>query len=297
MALVNSGPISLGDVRGELGESGAVSLGGGSVRGLAGIGSGAITLSSLYGKAAEVRFVNSSNRTAASIFDLMGSPSQAGTYVFENQAIISAGSSSYALRTGGFPAGSTLKIINKGTIQGKGGNGGSYNRSGGGGSNALHIDFDCTLDNETGYIFGGGGGGGGGWSRNSDATQYYIRTGGGGGAGISGGSGGSPTTKNLGPSASSSYVRTAASGSSASGGVGGRIRASNSNGWSQVTGGSGGSMGSSGGSASYTGGGAHIKSQRWLYGGGGAGKAINKNGNSVTIISGNDSTHIKGSVA
>ena len=105
--------------------------------------------------------INTSNRTAASIFELMGSPTQPNTYIFENQATISAGTGSYALRTGVFPAGSILKIVNKGYIRGKGGNGGPYNAAGSSGGVALYIDFACELDNGSGFMFGGGGGGGG----------------------------------------------------------------------------------------------------------------------------------------
>jgi hypothetical protein len=52
MALQTSGPISLGDVRSELGLSGRISLGDAAVRGLAKRETGSISLSHLYGKSA-----------------------------------------------------------------------------------------------------------------------------------------------------------------------------------------------------------------------------------------------------
>lgn len=52
MALPSSGPISLANVRSELGLSGAISLGQSNVRSLAGLASGAIAMSALRGKSA-----------------------------------------------------------------------------------------------------------------------------------------------------------------------------------------------------------------------------------------------------
>jgi hypothetical protein len=102
-----------------------------------------------------------------------------------------------ALDTGVFPAGSTLKIINNGTVAGgggRGGNGGSCGfsppaTSGVAGAAALRVQAPVTLVNN-GKIWGGGGGGGGGWSPDGTAG------GGGGGAGTppAGGGQGAPST-------------------------------------------------------------------------------------------------------
>lgn len=54
MPLPSSGPISMAQVRAELGGSGPISLGTSNVRSLAGLGSGAISLASLRGKSAAV---------------------------------------------------------------------------------------------------------------------------------------------------------------------------------------------------------------------------------------------------
>ena len=80
----------------------------------------------MMGKTPEVVFVNTVNRTQANIYELMGSPTVPNIYVFENTATISAATQGgWALATGAFPAGSVLKIINKGHIRGGGGNGSS----------------------------------------------------------------------------------------------------------------------------------------------------------------------------
>lgn len=55
MALQDSGPISLSDVRSELKSSGRISLGDDAVRKLAKRLSGSVSLSHLYGKADEIR--------------------------------------------------------------------------------------------------------------------------------------------------------------------------------------------------------------------------------------------------
>lgn len=140
----------------------------------------------------EIVFVNNSNRTAASIFELMGSPSVPGNYIFENTATISAASrGGWALQTGVFPAGSTLTIINKGHIRGGGGDGGNgIDGAGSAGGTALVLNFPATIDNTSGTIWGGGGGGGGGWRPPVQPGMPPTLFGGGGGAGIPAGNGG-----------------------------------------------------------------------------------------------------------
>lgn len=90
-----------------------------------------------------------------------------------------------------FPIGSSITIINNGTIIGAGGNGGgfegdsSHSYSGGRGGDALTIDSDIILINN-GKIAGGGGGGAVG-----SFTSAHLFGGGGGGAGYVPGHGGS----------------------------------------------------------------------------------------------------------
>lgn len=143
-------------------------------------------MSEMIGKSTEVRYINTVNRTQASIFEIMGSPTSATVYIFENNAIISAATQSgWALQTGSFPAGSTLTIINRGSIRGGGGNGGGTNsasKTGSAGGTALVLNFPTTIDNTSGSIWGGGGGGG---------ESPYGAGSGGGGAGTPAGLGGS----------------------------------------------------------------------------------------------------------
>lgn len=219
MALPSSGSITMAQVNVELGKAAnaGITLGDAAVRALAEVPSGAISMWSLYGKSSYVRYINTVDRTQASIHTLMGSPTAAGTYIFENTATISAATQSgWALQTGNFPAGSTLKIINRGHIRGGGGNGsaGSSGGSGGsGGGTALILNFPATLDNTEGTIWGGGGGGGG------------ILGGGGGGGGIPAGAGAGVSA-----GSSGSEVNGGSAGAGVSAGAGGAVGAAGQNG-------------------------------------------------------------------
>lgn len=300
MALQTSGAISLSDINVELKlpATATISLNDSAVRGLFGKPSGVISLSDGYGKANGIVYINTSNRTGASIFELMGSPTQPGTYIFENQATISAGAGSYAMRTGVFPAGSILKIVNKGYIRGKGGNGGPYNAAGSSGGVALYIDFACELDNGSGFIFGGGGGGGG---AQTYANGGYARSAGGGGAGANGGSAGAGTAWNDNdPAYPSTQFRTGyrdpAAGTADAGGLG-AYQTSQSAGstlYTITTGGTGGGPGVAGDSGSVV-----NVGKNWnvgQYAGGAAGAAIVKNGKTLTITTGNDTNRIRGAI-
>lgn len=167
---------------------------------------------------------------------------------------------SYSFRTGGFPSGSTVKIINYGSIYGQGGDGGDgsapggdgIGESGGQGKDAMYLDDNVTIDNTTtGQIFGGGRGGKGG--NTGDDTEYGG--GGGGGQGHDGGNGGFGP----GPATGGDHGDYLAPGDGGSGGAGGN-------------------GGNDGGT--------------W-----GWGKAIQKNGKTVTWIAGNNATQVKGAVS
>lgn len=113
-------------------------------------------------------------------------PTIVGDYTFINEGMIGGAAGVASLHTGSFPAGSTLTIINKGTICGIGGKGGWYNANGSNtppsaGGDALVVEFPVTIDNTYGIIAGGGGGGGGSaeWGGKNDNNAP-----GGGGAGI-----------------------------------------------------------------------------------------------------------------
>lgn len=283
MALPSSGAISLSQVSVELGRAAnaSVSLGETASRNLAGVASGAISLANLYGKSAVTKFTNSVNRVAASVFALMGSPTEAGNFEFTNTAVISAGTEAYALTTGVFPAGSTLTIINNGTIQGKGGVGGTPGAAGAAGGTALLLEYACEVDNTSGYIFGGGGGGGGATCV-SGAFSIYSYASGGGGAGATAGAGGSTT-------------KTGTAGTTTSGGAGGDASGTVGGKTYRAKGGAGGAPGAAGAQGSYVAPGTGWTTSSTA--GGAAGKAINPNNKALTITGGNNTTQIKGAVA
>ncbi len=137
------------------------------------------------------------------VLTLAGSPSGPVTVRVTIAAGVVVGSldpAAPALSTGDFASGSSLTIVNHGSIIGAGGagggggNGGSggsgsfpdCGRPGGDGGDAIDLRIDATIESD-GSIFGGGGGGGG-------ASGCNNAAGGGGGAGAQGGRGGAGAT-------------------------------------------------------------------------------------------------------
>lgn len=188
--------------------------------------------------------------------------------------------SNAAFRQGTFPSGSTLTLINQGQIIGAGGDGGdggivtieggcsaTNGANGDAGADALDITTDATIDNSLGLIGGGGGGGAGGAGI---CPGDQNGSGGGGGQGDAAGSGGIVTTE---PGTNPGTPGT--DGTRNSAGLGGDSNA-----------GDGGTLGVAGGNA-LTG----------TATGGAAGKAIEFNGNTVTIEAGNNSAQIKGAAS
>lgn len=207
-------------------------------------------------------FINTVERAGASIFELMGRPAKARNYLFINRAMIYGGGAGYSLRTGVFPPGSTLKIINEHYIRGAGG-AGAYPPRPLPGATAFVLDYPATLENRNGYIFGGGGGGGDAYWPN------VLHTGGGGGAGRPGGVG-------SGMYQVSTYgYGYPAAGTLDAGGAGGWYTA----GWN---GGAGGAPGSPGvGSSNPAGAGGY---------------SIEKNGNNLIFEAGNSPDRVKGNI-
>jgi hypothetical protein len=204
--------------------------------------------------------------------------------------VYSTSTSTPAFTTGsGWGSTTTIAIINNGYILGIGGAGGAGStiagNAGNSGGNALSLTNNVTITNASGFIYsGGGGGGGGGGSFHSSFGTSAQGGGGGGGQGYSNSSGGSPnggTGTNAGAGAGGGGG-TASSGGEAPtlwyGGTGGA-------GGAYATAGSGGASGSAG-TTNYAGGAA-----------GAAGLAVQLNSYSITFISGNDSTHVKGAQA
>lgn len=177
-----------------------------------------------------------------------------------------------------------LKLINRGTILGKGGAGGAggstsaYTNAGGGaagsgGGPALSVLGPVRIQNN-GRIAGGGGGGGGGGATTGKTFAFAFRGagGGGGGGGIgiaSGGAAGTGTNANGGAGGTSD---TNVAGSGGAGGV---------NGVTAGAGGAGGGYGSSG----STGGSGNGNNLRPAGGAGGAAGTAISGVSKVTFIS------------
>lgn len=233
-----------------------------------------------------------------------------------------------------FAAGSKLSIINNGTIAGTGGSGGTGNRyvgsyygsyfpgvAAGNGGDAIISTIPLTITNASGFIYGGGGGGAGGdgnWGENPPyyygdptcttqsptAPHYDWEMGGGGGGGgqgynnATGGAGqsggcwvGDATTGYYDyghqPVGGNSYGSNGNAGSSAGPGTGGAggVGTDTWNGGIFTTIGKDGFAGNPGGAWGATGGFST------------PGRAVYTNGAGIIWISGNDSTHVKGTAA
>lgn len=225
-------------------------------------------------------------------------PATAGQYVVYISPEIVIGSTSTAIpafTTGAQAAGVTFKIILRGQVLGQGGVGGaagnasiqspasfSYRGVSGSaglaGGDAFNATVDCDIDCGSGVIWSGGGGQGGGSSSGQFENINYFSLaapgdGGGGGQGFA----------------------------VSKGGVRGSVADVTEFLVTEY-----GQSGDSGNQASFSGGGwgkaGPASTRNWLYepgraAGGAAGIAIKTNGNSVSIIAGNNPTNIKGPIA
>lgn len=236
------------------------------------------------------------------IYTQAGSPSRAVEVILVIESGVVVGSTSTgtaALRSGsGWANGSHLIIINKGNIIGKGGAGGrgadtwdcdsSENGDNGSpGGDALDLQIDTVIDNTSGNIYGGGGGGGGG-AGGVGVGFGCAGGGGGGGAGDNGGSGGSGGSDN---NCGGNNGDNGSSGGS-SGGAGGNFACVASG--NEGKGGDGGGYGEDGVDGYAT--------TEWNPNfsggsGGAAGKAVEKNGNTVYWRGGNNASQVKGAVS
>jgi len=297
MTLPSSGAISLSAIQTEFGGANPIGLseyyrGGGIIPATTSFNttiptSGLITFSNFYGTQKVFLFVTNitSVYTSYNIRDNVLAAGWDGSSLVEaivtNSTTLSSGGSTFALRTGTFPSGSVIKIINNGQIFGRGGSGagGSYSATGGAAGDAILLDTNLTsLDNTSGYIFGGGGGGG--VSQYADSTSTYY-AGGGGGQGVNGGAAGGSNV----PASPSSYTAATAGSQSAAGSGATFVTSAYATG---CTGGAGGTWGNAGNAGNST-------SPPAV---GAAGKAINLNGGySCPIIGGNNGSQIKGAVS
>lgn len=289
MTLPVSGAISFNAINVELGVAGTTNanINQASYRTLAGVASGAISLSNFYGKSNVFSFTISANQTNANLRTLavaagwnqssaVSATINSGVYVYST----STGTPGLTIN-GSFPGGVTL--INSGIIQGMGGAGGTggfaiaAGAAGASGGLALSVSVAVSINNANSISGGGGGGGGGGMVQRfygkGQATQLPGSSGGGG---IGGGAGGAAVTQ---------FVFTSNAGQAGTlviAGTGGaaKIDAVNS-GQFNIAGANGGSAGSTGGTGPSGGGGGTLGGA-----GGAAGGAITGNANITWIAFG-----------
>ncbi|MBC7419720.1 MAG: hypothetical protein H7328_03235, partial [Bdellovibrio sp.] len=221
-----------------------------------------------------VNLTIAANTNNYNIFTAAGSPVAAvAVTVTINSGVVVGSSStgSTSMVTGTFPSGSTITIINNGSILGAGGSG---SNGGGGGGNggtgsaggpAFLAQFAVTITNN-GTIGGGGGGGGGGGSA-YDGVHWWGGGGGGGGRGSAGGGAGAAGWSNdcWGGCASAGGAGTAATVGGGGGGAGGGWGGNGGLGGTLGNAGAGGANGPNGSNADAPG------------GGGAAGAAVNGN--------------------
>ena len=298
MALQTEGPISVRDINIELGLLPETPFSFDSLiaRTLADKLTGPISLSDFLGKADVQVLENNVDRIGGSIYELFGSPTEAGKFEFQNTAIIGS-SAADQFRTGVFPAGSELVIVNTGTVSGFGGAGGSLDPAvspnnltddlrpqlnGDPGGPAILFEFDCEVDNTNGVIQGGGGGGGA-TSRAVTLKGNYDEgtVGGGGGAGRSPGDLGVSFLPLLAADGSTPTV-PGGSGTLTSGGNG-SLQNISTDPLVTLTGGDGGDPGQPGSMGQKIG--SNFTTFRFGLGGA-PGAAIDKNGNTVTVTGG-----------
>jgi len=264
---------------------------------------------------------NATNLNIRTIYDsLYAAPDALTTvnvYIEAGVVIGSTSTSLYSLRTGTWPTVLTLNIFNNGRIEGIGGTGGTganisvdsgwdlagticyAGSTGGAGGNALLVEHDSSITNNSEIWAGGGGGGGGGsfylefsWPGPYGSVPYRIwRAGGGGGGGggylssAGGGSGSYPGDLNttMGGTAGDPGV----SGSQTAGGAGGDQL--NHLGAALTVGGNGGGPGLSGLSGTATTTSSAAVAKAGTAGAGGApGNAIVQSGAVASIITTGD---------
>jgi hypothetical protein len=204
-----SGQISLSDVNAELGFSptALITMNDAAVRNLAGVPTGAISMANLQGKSGRtvVSLTIAANVNNYDVYANRGPTYVAGNTdltVTINPGVRVSGFStgSYALLVpASFNPGDTVTIVNNGTIQGAGGNGGGRNLGnpaiapGLPGGNAVYVNRPTVITNNGNMWAGGGGGGAGGTGNLMGRLPTSTSAGGGGGGqGSLGGNGGVP---------------------------------------------------------------------------------------------------------
>lgn len=282
---------------------------------------------SALGRLGGIRTVNiTSNQTNYNLRTALGSPAGAMRIVVRIASGVTISASNAATPAfdegNGWAAGTFITIVNAGSIKGAGGGGGSggdatanispalYNavsgQAGVAGGSAIKLTANTAIANSAGEIFGGGGGGGGSggaWVRYDDVEGFVAAFGGGGGGGgrgnnNAGGASGGNGADQYGFSADGS---TGANGSGSAGGTGGAGAPGIGFGFDYTSGAGG--TGGDWGAAGTAGAPAPAFPSPTDYSiaavgsGGAAGKAVDLNGQTLTWISGNDPSRVKGVVS
>ena len=291
----NSGDTTTQSVNKELGKASpynqTVSLNDTAVRTLAGVASGAISMSNLRGKSSAFVFsqtisanTQNYNLRAAAVAAGWNQTTPLSATVTINSGVVvgSASTGSFAFDTGvTFPSGTILAVVNNGYIVGRGGDGSNGGQgvavgnsgtvaAGAAGGPAFRAQYAVSITNNGTIGGGGGGGGGGGFYQNYlgwDGQLWDLQngSGGGGGAGNTVGSAGAGTGYSGSGGGNPGTLTAGGAGGPTSGGFGG--------------GGAGGALGSSGGAGQNGGGNPEV------YGGaGGAGGACTSGNANITWV-------------
>lgn len=269
-------------------------------------------LKAMRGGRRSINLTISSNQAALyTIFTSAGSPTDpvAVEVTVNSGVILQAG-----IRTGtGWASGSSIKLINNGTIAGTGGGDTAGIFGGGGhatsvilsegddgkdGGDAVLMQTDLTIDNTAGFIYGGGGGGsGGGASASADppgSGDAAPGGGAGGGRGYNNALGGDAGNNNGTPTTAATDGNngsSAARGTAGTGAIAGTV-------FQRYTGGDGGRGGDWGeaGQAGSPGTKSAGAPGTTKPGGaaGAAGCSVRKSGFTLTWVGGNNSTQVKG---
>ena len=273
----------------------------------------------LFGGGRNRSVVISADQTNYNLFTALGSPASPIDVVVTVNSGITVRSNSTATPAfdeGALPSGSRVRLINNGKIYGMGGAGGGSkagtinvggdvtytgtNSAGGAGGDALKLTAPTTIVNASGEIFGGGGGGGSGTVVEIQDSAVYLLAGGGGG----GGRGANTSSAGVSGLISGFYVDPSYQGTNGGTGSSSGAGSAGSGGTATTEGGpaSGGAGGAGGdwataGSNGGTFSSPYFTSTSGPTTGGAAGKAVDLNGQSITWVSGNDSTHVKGAVS
>lgn len=266
------------------------------------------------------------DKTDYNLFTAAGSPGTAKTVVVNISSgvyIRASSTSNNAFDEGnGWATGTTITINNSGNIIGMGGAGGAGGNSsvsnpsppygatvagnnGSAGGTALRLTAPTSIANAAGAIFGGGGGGGGAGgvflllaAEEGSFEASYGGGGGGGGQGANSASAGAGGVGYLPTNPVWEFDGSAGSSGSSSPGSGGAGGSSNALGYIYTigSGGAGGAYGDAG----STGGTPSVPPEYTYYGiatpgiGGNPGRSVNTNGQSLTWLSGNVPSRVKG---